>query len=103
MPDPTKRTQFSSFEEASELISQGCKKGQVLTITVKREELTAFITYMTRLHSAKLSLLLRAKIGLAMLMVSNRHVLGEPVDEFIEREFGKVKRSKDDTRIVRLH
>ena len=95
--------EFARSLEATEMISRGCKNDQMVTITCEREQLAAFITYMTRLHSSKLSLLLRARIGLATLMVSDRYVLGEPVDEFIEREFSKTKHSKDDNRIVQLH
>ena len=95
--------EFARSLEATEMMSRGCKNDQMVTITCEREQLAAFITYMTRLHSSKLSLLLRARIGLATLMVSDRYVLGEPVDEFIEREFGKTKHSKDDNRIVQLH
>lgn len=94
---------FARSLEATEVMSRGCRKDQQITITCERAQLSAFITYMTRLHTSKLSLLLRAKIGLATLMVSDRYVLGEPVDEFIEREFGKVKHSKDDKKIVQLH
>lgn len=95
--------QFARSLEATEMISRGCKKDQPVMITAEREQLAAFITYMTRLHTSKLSLLLRARIGLATLMVSDKYILGESVDEFIEREFGKAKRSKDDRRIIQLH
>lgn len=95
--------EFARSLEATENMSRGAKNSQLVTITCEREELTTFITYMTRLHSSKLSLLLRARIGLATLMVSDKYVLGEPVEEFIEREFGKTKRSKDDKRIIQLH
>ena len=95
--------EFARSLEATEVITRGLKKKQTVTITCEREELAAFITYMSRLHTGKLSLILRAKIGLASLAMSDRYVIGEPVDEFIKREFGKVKRSKDDKRIIQLH
>ncbi len=94
--------EFARSLEATEMMSRGCKNDQLVTITCEREQLAAFITYMTRLHSSKLSLLLRARIGLATLMVSDKYILGEPVEEFIEREFGKAKSSKDDKRIITL-
>lgn len=95
--------EFARSLEATENMSRGLKNNQLVTITCEREELASFITYMTRLHSSKLSLLLRARIGLASLMCSDRYVLGEPVDEFMAREFGKSKHSKDDKRIIQLH
>lgn len=94
--------EFARSLEATENMSRGLKNNQMVTITCEREELACFITYMTRLHSSKLSLVLRARIGLASLMVSDRYVLGEPVDEFIGREFGKAKHSRDDKRIITL-
>ena len=95
--------EFARSLEATENMSRGLKNDQVVTIQCEREELTHFITYMTRLHSGKLSLLLRARIGLATLMCSDKYILGEPVDEFIEREFDKAKHAKDDNRIIQLN
>lgn len=95
--------EFARSLEATEMISRGCKNDQMVTLTCKRGDLTSFITYMTRLHTSKLSLLLRARIGLATLMVSDKYILGEPVDEFIEREFSKTKHAKDDNKIIQLH
>ena len=95
--------EFARSLEATENMSRGMNDGQMVTITCERRELTRFITYMTRLHSGKLSLLLRARIGLATLMSKDKYVLGEPVDEFMEREFGNAKHSKDDERIIQLH
>lgn len=83
-------------------MSQGAKKNAQLTITVEKQQLTEFITYMTRLHSSKLSLWHRARIGLATLMLKDEGVLGEKALEFMEREFPKSKSRKDDN-VIQLH
>ena len=95
--------EFARSLEASEAMTRDIKKHEFCTIVCKREDLAAFVTYMSRLHSGKLSLLVRARIGLIALLCKDQYVTGEPVDQFIIREFGKVKRSKDDHRIITLN
>lgn len=87
---------FASALEATSLMARGTKKEQELTITCKREELDCFITYMTKLHTSKLSLWHRARIGLATLALKDKYVLGEDPMEFVAREFPKAKSSADD-------
>lgn len=93
---------FAQSLEATALMSQGAKKNAQLTITVEKQQLTEFITYMTRLHSSKLSLWHRARIGLATLMLKDEAVLGEKALEFMQREFPKSKSRKDDN-VIQLH
>ncbi len=88
--------QFAEALEATSMMVRGSsmKKNTPVTIKCTREELDSFITYMTRLHSSKLSLWHRARIGLATLVFSDRYVLGEPPEEFIRREFPLAKSAK---------
>lgn len=95
--------EFARSLQATEAMSRGVKKHELVTIVCKRDDLASFITYISRLHDAKLSLIVRARIGLVALICKNQYIVGEPIDEFITREFGKVKRSKDDKRIIQLH
>lgn len=94
--------EFAQALEATALMSQSAKKGELLTIQVEKQQLNEFITYMTRLHSSKLSLWHRARIGLATLMLKDANVLGESAMEFMEREFPKSKSKKDDN-VIQLH
>lgn len=94
---------FASSLEATALMTQGHKKDTTVMISVTRAELNEFIHYMTRLHSAKLSLWHRARIGLATLALSDIQVLGEAPQEFVDRELPKAKHAKDDKRIVTLN
>lgn len=87
---------FAKSLEATSLMARGTKKDQELTVLCKREELDCFITYMVRLHSSKLSLWHRARIGLATLALKDKYVLGEDPLEFVAREYPKAKSSLDD-------
>ena len=83
-----------NFAEAMSIthsLMAGEKQDKTATITVKRKDLTEFITYMTRLHNAKLSLLQRARIGLATLTMSAEEVLGESPEDLINREKPKAQ------------
>lgn len=93
---------FAKALEATALMAQSHKKDTTVVITATRQELNEFITYMTRLHSSKLSLWHRARIGLATLTLSTEKVLGEPAQEFVDRELPKAKKAKDDNRIIKL-
>ena len=90
---------FAESLEATSMMVQGGKKDAELTISCTRYELDCFISYMTQLHKSKLSLLHRARIGLATLALSDKIVLGETPEELVVREFPKSKSSKDDNRI----
>ena len=92
---------FAESLEATSMMTRGMsmKKDTPVTITATREELDTFIAYMMHLHSSKLSLLYRAKIGLATLALGDKIVLGETPEEFVKREKPKAKSSKDDKRI----
>lgn len=90
---------FAQSLEATILMSRGQKKDAPLTIQATYAEINEFVNYMTRLHSSKLSLWHRARIGLATLALADKHVLGEDPEEFVKREFGKAKSSKDDNKI----
>lgn len=92
---------FAKALEATSIMSRGTKKDAMLAINCEREELDAFITYMVRLHSSKLSLWHRARIGLATLALADKNVLGETPQEFVEREFPKSKSAEDD-KIIQL-
>lgn len=93
---------FASALEATALMARGTKRDQDVTISVKRADLDSFIAYMTRLHTSKLSLLHRARIGLATLVMSSKGLLGETAEEFYTREVHQTKSSKDDKRIIQL-
>lgn len=90
---------FAKSLEATSLMSSHGKKDSEVTIRVTKRELNEFITYITKLHVAKQSLLIRARIGLAVLAMSDKQVLGETPEELIAREKPKAKSSKDDKRI----
>lgn len=88
--------EFAKTLEATSMIAAGGKKDQLLTLQTSKSDLQEFITYMTRLHTMKLGLLLRARIGLAVLIQSNKQVLGEEPEELIAREKARSVSSKDD-------
>lgn len=93
---------FAEALEATALMAQHAKKDAPVTINVTRRELNEFITYMTKLHVAKQSLLIRARIGLAVLFLSDKTVLGEDPEELVAREKTVAKSSKDD-KVIQLH
>lgn len=90
---------FAESLEATALMSRDMKKDAVLHIRVTRRELNEFIGYMTQLHTAKQSLLIRARIGLAVLFMSDKQILGEAPEELVAREKMSAKHSKDDNLI----
>lgn len=87
---------FAKALEATALMSQYGKKDAEVLIKCTRRELNEFITYMTSLHTAKQSLLIRARIGLAVLFMSDKQVLGEEPEELVKREKTLAKSSKED-------
>jgi hypothetical protein len=89
--------------EATSTMARGTKRAQQVTITCEREDLDCFISYMTRLHTSKLSLLHRTRIGLTTLVLNAKHVLGEEPMEFMKREFPKSKSSAEDRNIIQLN
>lgn len=93
--------EFAQSMEATSRMAAGSKKDQEVTLLCTRYQLDCFITYMTRLHTSKLSLWHRARIGLATLVLKDKLVLGEDPLEFIAREFPKSKSSADD-KIIQL-
>ena len=93
--------EFAKAMEATSLMARGAKKDQELVMVCKREELDCFITYIVKLHSSKLSLWHRARIGLATLALKDKYVLGETPLDFVKREFPKAKSSIDD-KIIKL-
>ena len=92
---------FAKSLEATALMSQGMKKDAAVHIKVTRRELNEFIGYMTNLHVAKQSLLIRARIGLAVLCMSDKQILGETPEELVAREKTNTKSSKDD-KVIQL-
>jgi hypothetical protein len=94
---------FANALEATAMMARGTKRDQQVTIICTRTELDVFISYMTRLHTSKLSLLHRARIGLATLAVTASHALGEDPDEFVKRERPQAKSSSDDHKIIQLN
>lgn len=70
------------------------KKDTPITINCTRYQLDVFISYMTRLHRSKLSLLQRATIGLATLAMADKTALGETPEEYVAREKPKAKSHK---------
>jgi hypothetical protein len=90
---------FAKSLEATALMASHGKKDAEVTIRVTRRELESFITYMTKLHVSKQSLLIRARIGLAVLVMSDKQLLGESPEELIAREKPEAKSSKDDRKI----
>lgn len=97
--------EFAESLEATSMMTRGSsmKKDTPVTINCTREQLDTFITYMTRLHSSKLSLWHRARIGLATLAITDKLALGETPEEFIRRELPKAKSSASDRLIITDH
>jgi len=87
---------FAEALEATALMSQHGKKDAPVAIHCTRRELNEFITYMTKLHVAKQSLLIRARIGLAVLVLGDTQILGEDPAELVAREKKGMKSSKED-------
>lgn len=82
--------------EATEIMSRGLKKSAECLITIERQELDAFIRYMTSLHDAKLSRLMLARIGLACIITRDESTLKEPPQQIVNeamKSTGKKKSS----------
>jgi len=92
---------FAQSLEATALMARGSKKAALLTITVEYRDLNEFITYMDKLHCSKLSLLLRARLGLATLAVTDKRILGMTPEELIAQEKPKTK-SKNDDNVIQI-
>ena len=90
--------------ESTLSMSQGLKKDTMLTVTITKDELALFVGYLIQLHSAKLSLLTRARIGLVALLVQDKKLMPGEVDpvSFAETQFQQAKSSEDDKRIIQL-
>lgn len=83
---------FAKMLEATEIMTRSIKASETVTLTPTRSELLAFIKYMTTLHDSRLSLIIRARIGLATLAVRDADVLGEePVDTLKTEEARRMK------------
>ena len=95
-------TEFASALEATSMMTRGVslKKDTPIIIECTRVQLDVFISYMTRLHTSKLSLWHRARIGLATLALADKCALGETPEEFVKRELPLAKSSKDDRLII---
>ena len=92
---------FAEALEATALMSQHGKKDAPVVIHCTRRELNEFVSYMTNLHVAKQSLLIRARIGLAVLVMSTEQILGEEPEELLAREKMSSKHSSDD-KVIQL-
>ncbi len=88
--------EFAQALEATSLMTRGVsmKKDTPVTINCTRNQLDVFISYMTRLHTSKLSLWQRACIGLATLALADKLALGETPEEYVRREYPKSKSHK---------
>jgi len=93
---------FAKALEATALMTQYGKKDAAVTIAVTRRELNEFITYVTQLHIAKQSLLTRARIGLAVLCMTDKQILGETPEDLVAREKTNAKSTKDD-KVIQLN
>jgi hypothetical protein len=90
---------FAYTLEATLAMCVGQKKTKGVVMQTNKKELMAFINYMTRLHQTKLSLLHRARIGVATLFCKDEKLLGEDPIEFWKRELKQAKSAKEDRRI----
>jgi hypothetical protein len=92
---------FCRAMEATYDMAAGMKQDTKLGLSVTKEELGVFLSYMIALHNSKLSLLTRARIGLVTLMISAKKLMpqGQEPMEFAEEQFATSKSGKDDRRI----
>jgi len=88
---------FAKMLEATEIMTRGIKKNDEVVMTCEREELDQFIRYMTTLHDSRLSLLIRARIGLATLTASAEKVLGEKPKEVLKTEAARTLKGRKST------
>jgi hypothetical protein len=80
---------FCKQLEATSIMTRGMKKDTLVTINCEREELDAFIHYMTSLHDEQLSRLNVARLGLATLMIKDAQMLDDTPQGIIQREIKK--------------
>jgi hypothetical protein len=98
---------FAGVMEATHAMAAGQKKDTMVTLTVTKQELGVFLSYMIQLHNSKLSLLTRARIGLVTLLIDDKLLMprnpetGEyqNLADFAGQQFAQAKSSKDDRRI----
>lgn len=90
---------FAKMLEATEIMTRGLKKADEVAMQCERQELDQFIRYMTTLHDSRLSLLIRARIGLATLAATATQVLGEEPKEVLKTEAAKTLKGRK-SRIV---
>ena len=88
---------YAKMLEATEIMTRGLKKGDDVTMSCTREELDQFIRYMTTLHDSRLSLLIRARIGLATLTASSEKVLGETPENVMQTEAAQTMKGRKST------
>lgn len=88
---------FAKMLEATEIMTRGLKKDDEVAMTCTREELGQFIRYMTTLHDSRLSLLVRARIGVATLAMSAEKILGEPPKAVLGTELARSLKGKKST------
>lgn len=85
---------YAKMLEATEIMTRGLKKGDDVTMSCTRDELDSFIRYMTTLHDSRLSLLIRARIGLATLTASAEKVLGETSENVLATEAAQTMKGR---------
>ena len=90
---------FAKMLEASEIMTRSVKKHEQVPMQCTRAELDSFIRYMTTLHDSRLSLLIRARVGLATLAMTDEEVLGESPKDVVKSEHGR-RLAKSDSRFV---
>ena len=88
--------EFARSLEATSMMTRSLslKKDTPIVVSAELDQLNCFVAYMTRLHQSKLSLLYRARIGLATLAMADEHIIGETPKDFIRKEFPKSKSGK---------
>lgn len=86
---------FAKMLEATHIMSKGLKRHDSLNFNCTRDELDQFIRYMTTLHDSKLSLLIRARIGLATLAMKDKEVLTEEPEQVLKHEYAKSVKGKE--------
>ena len=85
---------YAKMLEATEIMTRGLKKGDEVSMQCTRDELDSFIRYMTTLHDSRLSLLIRARIGLATLTASAADVLGEKPSDVLATEAAQTMKGR---------
>ena len=88
---------YAKMLEATEIMTRGLKKADEVVMTCTREELDGFIRYMTTLHDSRLSLLVRARIGLATLTAHAEKILGDTPQEVLKSEHAVMLKGRKST------